>query len=99
MVVTLTHARKSHDPTRPENLQGYLAVNAFGGRAFQCVLGTKLQKALKVLPDGGHMSGLEGQYIVAMVVLGQLQGSAAGVETITRKTHAKLREIPTKLGK
>ena len=74
-------------------------VNAFGGRAFSMSSGTKLQKALKVLPDAGHVSGLEGQYIVATVVLGQLQGSAAGIETITRKTHAKLREIPTKLEK
>ena len=73
-------------------------VNAFGRRAFQGVFGTQLQETLKVLPDGGHVAWLEGQHVVAVIVLGQLQNSAAGVETVTGKTEAQLWEIPTESG-
>src|SRR5208337_4340888 len=74
-------------------------VNASGCRAFQRVFGTQLQKTLKILPDGRHVAWLEGEHVVAVIVLGQLQGPAAGIETVTGKTQAQLREIPTELGK
>src|SRR5271166_2634075 len=74
-------------------------VNASGHGAFQRVFGTQLQKTLKIRPDGRHVAWLEGEHVVAVIVLGQLQGPAAGIETVTGKTQAQLREIPTELGK
>ena len=35
------------------------AADAFRGRAFQSIFGTKLEEPLKVFPDGGHVPGLK----------------------------------------
>ena len=74
-------------------------VDASGRGAFPRVFRTQLQKTLKILPDGRHVAGLEGEHVVAVIVLGQLQSPATGIETVTGKTEPELREIPPELGK
>ena len=75
------------------------AVHTTGGGAFQSVFRTQPQKTLKVLPNGGHVSGLEREHIICMKIFGQLQGPAAGVETVAGKADRQEREVLPELRK
>src|SRR5262245_5684035 len=74
-------------------------MHTFGRSACHSVLRTELQQRLKVTPNGRHAAGLEHQHIVAAKVIGQLEGAAARVKTVTRETQTQLREIPAELRK